>query len=93
LKDPRLGQLAGKITEADVQNLAMRPSALRVIDMRPPPHGKGYIDIIQPIEGMPNKTLLRITVLPNDMKIISVGPVGQNSVINHLNKGYYVPLP
>jgi RHS repeat-associated protein len=88
LNDPRLGSLAGKLTPQDVQNLAIRPSALRVYDVR-----SGYINVIQPLEGMPQGTLLRITVPRDTFRIISVGPIRQNGVINRLATGDFVPLP
>jgi hypothetical protein len=41
LKDPRMGQLAGKPTTADLKKIANSPNALRVIDSR-----SGHINVI-----------------------------------------------
>lgn len=83
LKDPRMGQLAGKLTTADLEKLANSPNALRVMDSR-----SGHINVIQEVDGK----LLRITVPRDEMKIISVGPIRQNQVNNLIKKGDFVPL-
>jgi hypothetical protein len=84
LKDPRMGQLAGKLDASALQELANSPGATRVLDAR-----SGHINVIQEVEGK----LLRITVPRDEMKIISVGPIRPNQVQNLLNKGDFVPLP
>lgn len=83
LNDPRMGRLQGKLTNDDLQQLANKPNAMRVLDNR-----SGNINVIQEVEG---KTL-RITVPRDDMKIISVGPIRPNQVQNLLEKGDFTPL-
>jgi filamentous hemagglutinin len=72
-----------RLQPADLQRLALTPSALRVLDAR-----SGHINVIQTIEGK----LIRITVPRDAHKIISVGPIRQNQVQNLLNSGDFVPL-
>lgn len=83
LNDPRMGQLAGKLDNQRLQNLANNPNAMRILDTR-----SGHINIIQEIDGK----LFRITVPANEMKIISVGPICSNQVTNLINKGQFIPL-
>lgn len=83
LIDPRMGQLAGKLSVADLEKLANSPNATRVLDIR-----SGHINVIQELDGK----LLRITIPRDEMKIISVGPIRQNQVNNLIKKGDFVPL-
>jgi hypothetical protein len=71
LKDPRMGQLAGKISPDQLVEYANSANAKRFIDTRPDPTfglPKNNINVLQEIDGK----LIRITTPNNEFKIISI---------------------
>jgi hypothetical protein len=85
LKDPsHMGNLAGKLTPKDIQNLSVNPGADRYFDVR-----TGNINVINNVDG----ATLRITVPRDTMRIISVGRERPNHIQNIMQRGDWVPLP
>lgn len=83
LQDPRLGPLAGNLSPERLRELAVNPGAQRMLDSK-----SGYINVVQEVDGV----LLRITRLNDTFRIISVGPIRPNGVVNWIASGRYVPL-
>lgn len=83
LKDPRLGELAGKLDINSLNKLATNPNAQFLYDS-----GTGHINIVQNVEGK----LLRITVPRDTFKIISVGPIQERNLINSITAGRFIPI-
>ena len=83
LADPRLGNLAGKLDEALLNQLLNEPTARRFLDAN-----SGHINIIQQVEDK----LLRITVTRDEFKIISVGPIRANGLTNGIENARFIPL-
>lgn len=80
LDDPRLGVLRGKLSEAEIQDLAHNPTATYLMD-----YSTGNINVVQEVEGV----LLRITVPRDALKIISVGRLRPNQLRNGLENGRF----
>ncbi|MBK6781926.1 MAG: RHS repeat-associated core domain-containing protein [Gemmatimonadetes bacterium] len=90
LNDPRLGNLAGRLTQGDIANLLANPGAQRMLDVSPVARGYGpSINVVQDVAGV----MLRITVSSTEMRVYSVGPIGPNAVTNGIARGRFFPLP
>jgi hypothetical protein len=83
LNDSRLGNLAGLLDEAKLNQLLNSPTAQRFLDAN-----SGHINIIQSVEDK----LLRITVTKDEFKIISVGPIRANGITNGIENARFIPL-
>ena len=83
LSNPRLGNLAGKLTPERLQQLVNNPAAQRFIDT-----STGNINVIQNVDGV----LLRISVPRDALRIISVGPIRARGVANGIARGRFIPL-
>lgn len=87
LQDPRLGSLAGKINLEKILELAHNPKANFFLDKN-----TGHVNVIQKINDIPNK-FLRITVIRNEQKIISVGVVRETSLLQYTtNSARYIEI-
>lgn len=75
LKDPWLSSLAGNLTTEDIQRLAIQKGAMYLYDAR-----TNNINVIQEIDGV----WLRITTPTDASKIISVGRVRANQILNSI---------
>jgi hypothetical protein len=78
-----LGSLSGRIGLDELQALINNPQSMRLLNTK-----SGNISIIQRIDGK----MMRITVARNEMKIISVGRIKQNQIINRIANGDWILL-
>ncbi|MBF0366487.1 MAG: RHS repeat-associated core domain-containing protein [Oligoflexia bacterium] len=83
LNDPRMGSLAGKLDESKINTLLNSPTARRLMD-----NESGYINVVQKVEDR----LIRMTVPRDEFKVISVGPIKENGIINGIEKGRFTPM-
>ena len=79
LQDPRLGSLSGKINLEKILELAHNPKAYFFLDKN-----TGHVNVIQKVNGISDK-FLRITVIKDEQKIISVGVVRETSLLQYTN--------
>ena len=79
LQDPRLGSLSGKINLEKLLELAHNPKAYFFLDKN-----TGHVNVIQKVNGISDK-FLRITVIKDEQKIISVGVVRETSLLQYIN--------
>ncbi len=83
LIDSRMGSLAGKIDMDFLGKLLKSKKAQFLYD-----NGTGHVNIINQVNGK----LIRITVLRNEFKIISVGPIKARNVAHSIEKGRFTPI-
>ncbi len=87
LQDPRLGSLSGKMNSRKILELANNPKANFFLDKN-----TGHINVIQKVNGIPDKSL-RITVIRDEQKIISVGVVRDTSLLHYTsNNSRYIEI-
>ncbi|MGD0465682.1 MAG: hypothetical protein ABSA84_03195 [Gammaproteobacteria bacterium] len=87
LQDPRLCSLAGKLDSRKILQLANNPKANFFLDKN-----TGHINVIQKVNGISGKSL-RITVIRDEQKIISVGVVRDTSLLQYTsNSSRYIEI-
>lgn len=83
MDDARLGALAGKLSQQRLNELLNDPTAQRLYDTL-----RGTLNVVQEVEGV----LLRITVMRDSFRIVSVGPIRMRNITNGIASGRFVPL-
>ncbi|KYG68509.1 hypothetical protein AZI87_04490 [Bdellovibrio bacteriovorus] len=83
LSDPRLKHLQGKLTVDDIQKMVRNKNATVVYDTE-----RATINVYQHVDGVP----VRITVVGDQYKIISVGPYNEANTLNRLKRGRDIPI-
>ena len=79
----RLGTLAGRFDADDLQGLLENPNARAFFDTN-----TQNINVLQEIDGI----LFRITTASDEFRIISVGRLRQNQLVNGISNGRFLPI-
>ena len=95
LNDSRLGELSGKLSYQDILDLAHSPKAQYFMD-----YGKDFkqytknpsISVLQNVEGISEKKLLRITLMSDEHRIYSIGVEDVQRISNRIESGRYVRI-